>query len=97
VARGRQSPRSGSGLPLERPHVPHGNDAVEAHRPPRMARNRMRAERPGHTLCPMALVHEAYLKPTGLGRIEWRNRAQFLARLPGHAPGPAVDSPPGVG
>ena len=45
----------------------------------RMARNRMRAERPGHTLSPTALVHEAYLKLAGLERIEWRNRAQFFA------------------
>ncbi len=45
----------------------------------RMARNRMRGERPGHTLSPTALVHEAYLKLAGLERIEWRNRAQFFA------------------
>jgi RNA polymerase sigma factor (TIGR02999 family) len=44
-----------------------------------MARHRMRAERPGHTLSPTALVHEAYLKLAGLERIEWRNRAQFFA------------------
>jgi RNA polymerase sigma factor (TIGR02999 family) len=45
----------------------------------RMARRRMRGERPGHTLSPTALVHEAYLKLAGLDRIEWRNRAQFFA------------------
>lgn len=45
----------------------------------RMARNRMRGERPGHTLSPTALVHEAYIKLAGLERIEWRNRAQFFA------------------
>jgi RNA polymerase sigma factor (TIGR02999 family) len=45
----------------------------------RMARHRMRGERPGHTLSPTALVHEAYLKLAGLERIEWRNRAQFFA------------------
>jgi len=44
-----------------------------------MARRRMRGERPGHTLSPTALVHEAYLKLAGLERIEWRNRAQFFA------------------
>lgn len=45
----------------------------------RMARRRMRGERPGHTLSPTALVHETYLKLAGLERIEWRNRAQFFA------------------
>jgi RNA polymerase sigma factor (TIGR02999 family) len=45
----------------------------------RMARRRMRGERPSHTLSPTALVHEAYLKLAGLERIEWRNRAQFFA------------------
>lgn len=45
----------------------------------RMARRRMRGERPGHTLSPTALVHETYLKLARLERIEWRNRAQFFA------------------
>ena len=45
----------------------------------RMARHRMRGERPGHTLSPTALVHEAYMKLAGLERIEWQNRAQFFA------------------
>jgi RNA polymerase sigma factor (TIGR02999 family) len=36
-------------------------------------------ERPGHTLQPTALVHEAYLRLVGQRRAAWRNRAQFLA------------------
>ena len=36
-------------------------------------------ERPGHTLQPTALVHEAYLKLVGGGGIPARDRAHFLA------------------
>lgn len=38
----------------------------------------LRRERPGHTLQPTALVHEAYLKLIGSGRIPSRDRAHFL-------------------
>jgi RNA polymerase sigma-70 factor, ECF subfamily len=45
----------------------------------RMAHRRMRGERVGHTLDTTALVHEAYLELAGLDRMEWRDRAHFLA------------------
>ena len=37
-----------------------------------------RHERPGHTLQPTALVHEALLRLVDQRRIVWRNRAQFF-------------------
>jgi RNA polymerase sigma factor (TIGR02999 family) len=45
----------------------------------RVAAHQMRGERPGHTLQPTALVNEAYLRLVGVTKIEWRNRAHFLA------------------
>jgi RNA polymerase sigma factor (TIGR02999 family) len=39
----------------------------------------MQSERPEHTLQPTALVHEAYLRLVDQSRIEWNNRAHFLA------------------
>lgn len=45
----------------------------------RLAHRRMRGEREGHTLGTTALVHQAYLEIAGLDRIQWRNRAHFLA------------------
>lgn len=45
----------------------------------RMAANRLRSERDGHTLCTTALVHEAWLELSKLNRIEWQNRSHFLA------------------
>ncbi len=39
----------------------------------------LREERPGHTLEPTALVHEAYLCLVGQDRANWQNRAQFMA------------------
>jgi RNA polymerase sigma factor (TIGR02999 family) len=45
----------------------------------RMAARKLRSERDGHTLCTTALVHEAWLELTKLTRIEWQNRAHFLA------------------
>src|SRR5512143_598779 len=39
----------------------------------------LRSERPGHTLQPTALVHEAYLKLVGSGRIPARDRSHFLS------------------
>jgi RNA polymerase sigma factor (TIGR02999 family) len=43
----------------------------------RIAREYMRRERPGHTLQPTALVHEAYLRLTRGEPIEWQGRAHF--------------------
>src|SRR5438874_1140485 len=44
----------------------------------RIAANRLRHERPGHTLQPTALVHEAYLRLIDQERTDWKNRAQFF-------------------
>jgi RNA polymerase sigma factor (TIGR02999 family) len=38
-----------------------------------------RAQRPGHTLQPTALVHEAYIKVLGSGEGHWKDRAHFLS------------------
>ena len=43
-----------------------------------VAARAMRHERPGHTLQPTALVHEAFLKLTGSAGVEWRDRAHFF-------------------
>jgi RNA polymerase sigma factor (TIGR02999 family) len=39
----------------------------------------MRAERPGHTLQPTALVHEAYLRLVTVNHQNWQNRTHFFA------------------
>jgi len=39
----------------------------------------MARERPGLTLTPTALVHEAYLRLVGQGDPSWQNRAHFFA------------------
>jgi RNA polymerase sigma factor (TIGR02999 family) len=44
----------------------------------RIARQRLRRERREHTLCPTALVHEAYLR-LSRQNAPWQNRAQFFA------------------
>jgi RNA polymerase sigma factor (TIGR02999 family) len=44
----------------------------------RVARARLRRERPGHTLQPTALVHEAYLRLMGPGGASPRNRAHLF-------------------
>ena len=43
-----------------------------------LAASYLRRERPGHTLQPTALVHEAYLRLVGQREIDWDNRAQVL-------------------
>jgi len=45
----------------------------------RLARRYMRQERPNHTLQATSLVNEAYLRLIDVNRVEWRNRAHFLA------------------
>jgi len=45
----------------------------------RLAQRQLRSERSDHTLQTADLVHEAYLKLSALGHIEWQNRAQFFA------------------
>jgi RNA polymerase sigma factor (TIGR02999 family) len=39
----------------------------------------MQRERPGHSLQPTALVHEAYIRLTGIRGIDWQNRSHFFA------------------
>jgi RNA polymerase sigma factor (TIGR02999 family) len=45
----------------------------------RLARRQLRDERADHTLGATALVHEAYIKLSGLDRMHWQNRAHFMA------------------
>jgi RNA polymerase sigma factor (TIGR02999 family) len=45
----------------------------------RLAAHFMRMERPGHTLQPTALVHELYIKLMSGARVDWQDRAHFLA------------------
>lgn len=45
----------------------------------RIARRRLAGERADHTLATTDLVHEAYLKLVNLDRLNWQNRAQFMA------------------
>jgi RNA polymerase sigma-70 factor, ECF subfamily len=45
----------------------------------RLAAWQLQSERPGHTLQPTALVHEAYLKLAGQNPVEWQNKAHFFA------------------
>jgi RNA polymerase sigma factor (TIGR02999 family) len=44
----------------------------------RLARVYLSRERPGHTLQPTALVHEAYVQLVKQRQVDWRNRAHFL-------------------
>lgn len=43
-----------------------------------LAANYLRRERPGHTLQPTALVHEAYLRLVDQTQVRWQNRAHFF-------------------
>jgi RNA polymerase sigma factor (TIGR02999 family) len=45
----------------------------------RQAARHLRRERRGHSLQPTGLVHEAYLRLTGLRGSHWPSRAHFLA------------------
>lgn len=45
----------------------------------RLAAGYMRRENPRHTLQATALVHEAYLRLTPGVKLQWQNRAHFLA------------------
>ncbi len=45
----------------------------------RLARRYMKRERPGHSLQTTALVNEAYMRLADYKRIEWQDRAHFLA------------------
>ncbi len=43
-----------------------------------MARQRLRNERPGHTLQATALVHEAYMRLIGPAALPWKHRGHFF-------------------
>jgi RNA polymerase sigma factor (TIGR02999 family) len=45
----------------------------------KLARAKMARERPGHTLQPTALVHEAYLRLEKDGAVRWDGRGHFFA------------------
>jgi RNA polymerase sigma factor (TIGR02999 family) len=45
----------------------------------RLARQYMRAERPGHSLQTTALVNEAYTRLVDYKRMQWNDRAHFFA------------------
>lgn len=45
----------------------------------RLAAYQMQRERPGHTLQPTAVVHEAYIRLVDQKQVQWRNRSQFMA------------------
>ncbi len=44
----------------------------------RLAAHKMEAEKPGQTLQPTALVHEAWIKLTGSTQQTWKNRQHFF-------------------
>ena len=46
-----------------------------------LARSYLARERPGHTLQPTALVHEAYLRLVGRRKLELANRLQLFSTL----------------
>jgi len=46
-----------------------------------MARRHIAGERPGRTLQATALVNEAFLRLVDLKRVNWENRAHFLAMV----------------
>jgi len=45
----------------------------------KIAQNKLRPERPDHTLNATALVHEAYLKLINQDQVNWQNRTHFFA------------------
>jgi RNA polymerase sigma factor (TIGR02999 family) len=44
----------------------------------RIAARHLKRERPGHSLQPTALVHEAYLRLVDAANVDWHERAQFF-------------------
>lgn len=81
----RSVPRSDVTVLLERWRQGE-NGALDAltpliyHELHRLAAGKLNRERPGHTLQPTALIHEAYLKLIDHNvRAEWQNRAHFFA------------------
>jgi RNA polymerase sigma-70 factor, ECF subfamily len=77
----RRKPPEGRREPGTPPAPPSAGDLVPAlyGELRRLARRVMRGERPGHTLQPTALAHEAYMKLARQSRVEWQGRTHFLA------------------
>jgi len=66
--------------------IRRGNKTAEARLIPlvyselrRLAAYYLKGERPGHTLQPTALVHEAYLRLVKLKQVDWQGRSHFFA------------------
>ena len=45
----------------------------------RLAKHYMRGEKQNHTLQPTALVNEMYMRMANIDRMQWRDRAHFIA------------------
>lgn len=45
----------------------------------RLAASQLRGERPGHTLNPTALVHEAYMRLINQRNVDWNDRLHFFS------------------
>jgi len=54
--------------------LPHVYDELRM-----LARRYLSRERPGHTLQPTALVHEAYIKLVDQSKVDWQGRTHFFA------------------
>lgn len=54
--------------------LPHVYDELRV-----LARRYLSRERPGHTLQPTALVHEAYIKLVDHSKVDWQGRTHFFA------------------
>lgn len=48
-----------------------------------LADRHMRGERPGHTLEPTAVLHEAFLRLVDAQHVDWQGRAHFLGAMAG--------------
>ena len=75
----RRLDESGSLSPDAAANSPDGMMEIVYGELRRLAASYMRRERPDHTLQPTALVHEAFMRLVDQRRIDWSNRAQFMA------------------
>ncbi len=79
------APQRGDVTALLRAHAAGDRDALDQLLPRvyeqlgRIARARLRRERPDHTLSTADLVHEAFLDLVPLERVDWQSRAHFFA------------------
>jgi RNA polymerase sigma factor (TIGR02999 family) len=67
--------------PLEQSEPPPAEELLPLvyHELRRLAAHKMAQEKPGQTLQPTALVHEAWLRLGADGQPAWKNRAHFFA------------------